>query len=54
MAEEVDPQDGEIHGCHQKLPLARNAADGDSKLPLAPAGNAAAVGAGEVRPRRGS
>jgi hypothetical protein len=53
MAEEVNPQDGEINCRHQKLPLARYAADGDSELPLAPAGDAAAVGAGEVRPRRG-
>ncbi len=48
------PQDGKTYGSQQELPLARNAADGDSERPLTPAGDAAAVGAGEGRPRRGA
>jgi hypothetical protein len=54
MAEKVHPQDGKTHGSHQELPLARYAADGDSKWSFAPAGDAVAIGTGEARPRRGS
>jgi hypothetical protein len=54
VTKEVHPKDGETDGCQQELPLARYAADGDSKKSLSPAGDAAAIGTSEAGPRRGA